>query len=167
VTNSDFFTENTTTSGAVSFIEPHKPQPQYASFGRRFIAYLLDSLFIATATFVVSTLIAKQIDWAKIGPEALLAYLWLLFGFYFTATLGYFTLMTAGKSGATIGKRLLGIKVTLADGSEVPYGRALARTIGYHISTLFLYIGFLIALIDKRHQTFHDKIVNTVVVVID
>lgn len=154
-------------SGAFSFAEPESPKPEYASFGRRLIAFALDYIFLATVTFVVQTLIYEQIDWNKAGPEVILASVWLTVGFYFTATIGYFTLMTAGKSGATIGKSLLGIKVICTETSEISYGKALVRTISSYLSAMFLYVGFLIAIIDKRNQTFHDKIAGTVVVEID
>jgi len=166
VTNSDLI-KPPADSGAHSFAEPGTRKPRYASFSRRFTAYALDNLFLAVLTFVVMTQAMGEDGFASIGVDAFLAFSWLFYGFYTTAFIGYFTLMTAGSSGATIGKRLLGIKVTLTDGSDVTYGRALTRTISYYISAFFLYIGFLIALIDKRHQTFHDKITGTVVVEID
>ncbi len=166
MTNSNLI-ESPAGSGALSFAEPGNRHPQYASFSRRFLAYALDNLFLAILTFVVMTQAMGENDSASIRLDTCLAFFWLFYGFYTTAFLGYFTLMTAGTGGATIGKRLLGIKVTLTDGRDVTYGRALARSIGYYISTIFLYIGFLIAIIDKRHQTFHDKITGTVVVEID
>lgn len=88
---------------------------------------------------------------------------WLAFWFYNIVFIGYFTL-SQGLSGQTFGKYLLGIQVVMADGAPISIGRALARTIGYYISGLFLYAGFIISLFDKRRQTFHDKIAGTVVV---
>jgi uncharacterized RDD family membrane protein YckC len=38
------------------------------------------------------------------------------------------------------------------------------RYIGYFLSALPLYLGFLWALWDRRHQGFHDKLAGTTVV---
>ena len=48
----------------------------------------------------------------------------------------YFTLLT-GEGGQTLGKKVLGIRVLAADGSDIGFGRALLRTLGYFISVFF------------------------------
>jgi uncharacterized RDD family membrane protein YckC len=42
--------------------------------------------------------------------------------------------------------------------------QAILRYIGYWISGLALCIGYLWALVDSRHQIWHDKIAGTVVI---
>ncbi|VAX20213.1 hypothetical protein MNBD_NITROSPINAE04-1750 [hydrothermal vent metagenome] len=155
---------------------PEKPivvdEIKYASFSRRFTAYTLDSLLLFVVTFVIIVLAIKisgsQMD--VLDPinilEKLDVIIWLVIAFNTIASVGYFTIMI-GSGGMTIGKRLVGIKVIAQDGSEVSYIKAFIRYIGYFVSAFFLYIGFLLALIDSRHQTFHDKIAGTVVVEID
>jgi uncharacterized RDD family membrane protein YckC len=68
------------------------------------------------------------------------------------------------ESGQTPGKKLLRIKVIVADGGSLGWGRALLRTIGYGISALPLGLGYLWALWDGKGQAWHDKIAGTCVV---
>ncbi len=67
--------------------------------------------------------------------------------------------------GATPGKMLMGLRVVaVADGGPLSIKRAVLRYIGYFLSALPLYLGFLWALWDRRRQGFHDKIAGTTVV---
>ena len=136
----------------------------YASFTRRFSAYTLDNILIVFITATAAVSILGERDAALFqSPDDLSTAFWLVYGFYTFASIGYFTILISG-GGQTVGKWLLGIKVTLPDGEQVSTGRALVRCIGYYISGVFLYIGFLVSLIDPRRQAFHDKIAGTVVV---
>jgi uncharacterized RDD family membrane protein YckC len=65
----------------------------------------------------------------------------------------------------TPGKLLLGCQVVDADtGEPITYRQGIIRYVGYFVSIMSLFIGFLWMIWDKRHQTFHDKMANTVVV---
>jgi uncharacterized RDD family membrane protein YckC len=77
--------------------------------------------------------------------------------FYF----GYFW----SKSGQSIGMKLMNIKVVKTDNSPISFlSAALRGTVGYWISGLILWLGFIWILIDKDKQGWHDKIFNTYVV---
>jgi uncharacterized RDD family membrane protein YckC len=67
-------------------------------------------------------------------------------------------------SGQTPGKMAVGIKVVDVSGNEAGYLRSLFRAIGYYISSALFMAGFLWSLLDRRRQTWHDKIAGTVVV---
>src|SRR4030042_2832480 len=71
-----------------------------------------------------------------------------------------------GKTGGTIGKHILGIKVVKTENMEViGMGTALLReTIGKSLSGIILNIGYLMILWDKRKQALHDKVVDTIVI---
>ena len=67
-----------------------------------------------------------------------------------------------GRDGATIGKRLLGLKVLDQTGSPIGFGRAFLRELCKGtISSWVCYLGLLWMLWDKEKQTWHDKILNT------
>lgn len=68
-----------------------------------------------------------------------------------------------GLWGGTIGKLMLGIRVRRKDGGKINFGVAFVRFIGRIVSTLIFMLGFLLAFFDKKHQTLHDKIANTLV----
>jgi uncharacterized RDD family membrane protein YckC len=77
----------------------------------------------------------------------------------------YHTLMV-GKSGQTIGKRVAGVRVIDANnGGVIGNGRAFGRYLFQSlISGNVCFLGYLWMLWDERKQTWHDKVVNSIVV---
>jgi uncharacterized RDD family membrane protein YckC len=67
-------------------------------------------------------------------------------------------------AGQTLGMRFQGLRVVRTDGSRLGWVRALIREIGYLISAVFLFLGFLWILVDNRRQGWHDKLAGTLVV---
>jgi uncharacterized RDD family membrane protein YckC len=135
---------------------------RYASFFRRFSAYFLDNLLIAAFTCFVTAVTLGDITTAFSDFDRLLFLVELVYGLHSAAFLGYFTI-TTGSSGQTVGKHLMGIKVSLDNGGEIGYPRALVRSLGYFVSGFFVYLGFLFAIFSKKSQAFHDLISGTVV----
>ncbi len=77
--------------------------------------------------------------------------------------LSYLVGMTA--SGATVGKKVFGLKVVTEKGNPPGWGRAFLRMgPGYAISNLFLGLGFIWVALDAQKQGWHDKIAGTFVV---
>ena len=79
----------------------------------------------------------------------------------------YFSFLESSESQATLGKRLMNLKVTDLDGRPINLVRASARHLvkmSYSLVYSFLpflpllFIGYLIALFNTRHQTLHDII---------
>ena len=69
------------------------------------------------------------------------------------------------KTGQTVGRRLMGIKVVdMRTGGTLSIGRALGRYLFAQIVSGFMYIGYLWMLWDDNSQTLHDKVVDAVVV---
>ena len=64
----------------------------------------------------------------------------------------------------TLGQALLGLRVLRTDGRPLTLGPAVRRVLGYYVSFLALFIGFLWVLVDDRRQGWHDKIADTVVI---
>lgn len=78
-------------------------------------------------------------------------------------SLVYYVGMTA--YGATIGKKVFGLKVVKPDGTPPGFGRALLRqTVGYWVSGAVFYLGFIWVALDEHKQGWHDKIAGTYVV---
>ena len=65
--------------------------------------------------------------------------------------------------GQTPGKWLMGIKVVGADGGRVTVWRALLRLVGYLVSALPFYLGFL-SVLGPRRLSWHDRFAHTEVV---
>lgn len=135
---------------------PATSSPALASFGQRFVAFLIDGLFV-TIAYVAFVTCAGVIA-ATNGDLGLL--LGLLTPF---TSIFYYTYFHAS-SGQTPGKKLLRIKVVSTDGSPISTGQAIGRCFGYGISSLFLSMGYLWILIDQKNQAWHDKITGTYVI---
>jgi uncharacterized RDD family membrane protein YckC/Flp pilus assembly protein TadD len=133
---------------------------QYANFGRRLAANIID--------FLILILIIKGI-----GSSLNLNLLFIevtqtndLFArvLGFLIPLAFSVLFWVNFEGATPGKRFLGIKVVKESGEALNYPTALIRYIGYCISAIPLFFGYLWMLWDKKRQTWHDKLAKTVVI---
>ncbi len=66
--------------------------------------------------------------------------------------------------GFTPGKFLLGLKIVRQDGRKLGLGRAIIRFIGYWISAIPLFLGFIWIIFDRRREGWHDKLANTHVI---
>ena len=82
----------------------------------------------------------------------------------FVATLVYFGKLGGGR-GQTLGQQALGIRmVDAATSQPIGAGRAIGRYFATILSGLLCYLGYFWMLWDPQKQTWHDKIVNSVVI---
>jgi uncharacterized RDD family membrane protein YckC len=126
----------------------------YGGFWIRFLAYLVDSVIVFMLIIVVGGALAFLGEaGALLIPAACLGIPVL-----------YWALMQSSPRQATLGKALLGLKVTDASGGRLALPRALAREVCKYISAAPLLIGFLLAGFTKRKQALHDFFVATTVV---
>ncbi len=142
------------------------PGVAYASGGSRLVAYIVDYFLIWILVIVVSlvlgSVMAAGASADSGGAVATGALVWFLA--LFVITLGYFPWFWA-RGGATPGMRLLHIRVVReVDGGALTGGQAVMRLIGYWVSAVVFYLGFIWILIDAHKQGWHDKIANTVVI---
>lgn len=75
-----------------------------------------------------------------------------------------YSVVFVGWRGQTPGKILLRLKIIRVDGGEVDYVAAFIRWIGYWISTVTLYIGFIMAAFTTNKRALHDMIAGTRVI---
>ena len=128
---------------------PSGPSGPRASFGRRFVAVIVDSVILAVVYGI----------FYAIGDVALAYIGSLLIG------LAYFVFFEGGSRGQTPGKMALGIRVVdFSTGGPIGYGRGALRYIGRLVSQLVCFLGYLWMLWDREKQTWHDKFANSVVV---
>jgi uncharacterized RDD family membrane protein YckC len=76
----------------------------------------------------------------------------------------YWAQMESSPWQATLGKKLLGLKVTDLRGRRISFPRATGRHFAKNISALILLIGFLMAGFTEKKQTLHDMIARCLVV---
>lgn len=130
---------------------------EYASIGSRFVASLVDGLIIGVPIGFVGGFVTSTLG-EDIAP--LLNFLLQMGG-----SVGYFVWYQA-KTGQTIGKKMMHIRVVNAmDGQTPSMGTlALREIVGKFVSSAILMIGYLWAFRDPRKQALHDKIANTLVI---
>ena len=141
---------------------------QYAGFWKRFLAALIDLLLVAVAWFVTAficgflygVVVGEEPDDPAVNALSLVAW-------GATAILGwlYYALMESSAKQATLGKMALGIVVTDGQGRRMLFGRATGRYFGRILSSIILYIGFIIIAFTERKQGLHDMIADCLVVV--
>lgn len=119
-----------------------------AGFGERFVAYLIDFIILGIVGVIINVIFAP----------AVVIILDLVVGIGYDA---YFWTTT----GQTPGKMAMGLKVVRADGGQLlDGGGAILRYIGYIISGIPIFLGFLWVLWDPKHEAWHDKIASTKVI---
>lgn len=135
--------------------------PQYfAAFDQRLLASAIDYFFLMLAYVFVVLLIYIFIDTKifRIGTAlGLLALVPL-------AKLIYSSFAESSIKQATIGKRLLDIKVTDMMGNRIDLSTAFGRNVAKIISVLPLFFGYLYSFLNKKQQCLHDLIVGTLVI---
>ena len=144
----------------------------YAGFWLRFVAYLIDVvviwivflpiyLILAAALGLNMGSIAQNPDAAALGSTV-----GILLGVEFLAVAGvwiYYALMESSGWQATIGKKVLGLRVTDLNGDKITFGRASGRFFGKLISSMILMIGYLMAGFTEKKQALHDMLASCLV----
>lgn len=133
-------------------------------FGRRLAATLIDAVFVWVMGLLLGTAVGVAgllLDMFTPNRPAPLDALIVASGLVFSVA--YFVAAWA-RSGQTIGKMFLGIKVVGSDGAPLSWGAAVLRYIGYIVNALVLSLGFLWIVFDAKRQGWHDKIARSYVV---
>ncbi len=135
--------------------------PQYfATLDSRLLAIAID-YFLIFGIYAVLTLLAFFVVEARVLKIAIaLAGLAIIP----IARTIYAIFTEAGPAQATLGKRLLGLKVCDEQGMRLAFSRSLLRNLMKWLSTFSLGIGYLYGFFDKKQQCLHDKLARTMVV---
>lgn len=139
---------------------------QYAGFGIRFVALIIDAIIIAIISGILGGILgafgAIVSQGSDMGVLLISAISQIL---SFVVTYAYYVGMLVYHDGATIGKMLVHIKVVSVDGQQLTLGKALIReTIGKWISSIVLLLGYITVAFDTKKQGWHDKIAGTYVI---
>lgn len=142
----------------------HVLQGRSAGFVTRMLALLVDLAFVAVILAVggwLSVLVDLLLQQLGIHPRISASAIYL----YLTPFIigSYFVVMWA-LAGRTVGKWFMGLKIVAADGHPPRIGQSILRFVGYAVSALGLWIGFVWVIIDDERQGWHDHIATTWVV---
>jgi uncharacterized RDD family membrane protein YckC len=145
-------------AGAAPHVVVARTMDHYAGFGRRLVAYFIDSIVLMLAMWPISAMMS-----ANLTPKGTIVVSiigWAAMLLIFIA----FSAMESSGVQATPGKMLLGIVVTDNDGQRLSFARALGRNFAKIISLLAFGIGFLLIALNARGQGLHDLLAGTFVV---
>jgi uncharacterized RDD family membrane protein YckC len=137
---------------------------QPAGFFSRFEAFIIDLILLSLSGVIAAWVIRQIISffqlklfWDRLPvvlPITFFSTVYvLLYVLFFWTLLGY-----------TPGKMLLGLKIVRRGGQRLTLGRSLLRFIGYWVSAIPLFLGFLWIIFDRRRQGWHDKLADTQVI---
>jgi uncharacterized RDD family membrane protein YckC len=131
----------------------------------RLVALIIDGIILGIVAWVIQTFV--------LIPLVFTGAFWFVWGTYLVLPfiLGilavlYFTFLEASMWSASLGKKIIGLKVQLVKGGNVPFDKALIRNIS-KIHPLLLLLDWIVAVVtpgpDPR-QKYSDRIAGTTVV---
>ncbi len=127
------------------------------SFWKRLMAFIIDEVLLFIGLFILF-FILETAGVKSGGVEKII--FWILSIVY--------NVIFLQKWGATIGKKLLKLRVVNTDYQPVAVGQILLReSVGKIYSSLLFNLGFLYVLKHPQRQAWHDKIAKTYVVEVD
>ena len=109
---------------------------QFASFGARLGARLIDTLIIIIPNMIIPIIPA-----------------WL-----------YWSLQQSVEDQSTVGQNSFGIKTLSLDGSKISFGQATGRFFGDFLNFLTVYIGYFMIFFNYKRQCLHDFLSGCIVV---
>lgn len=143
----------------------------YAGFWKRTAAYFIDSFVLMIVIGFLGAIfgVLGVFSMASMGdPSAFtaggLAFIGLFYVLEIVLMAGYFAVMHASSSQATLGKMAVGIKVTDENGQRISIARGIGRFFATIVSSLILLVGYLMAAFTDRKRALHDMIAGTLVV---
>lgn len=130
----------------------------FAGFWIRVLARVIDVVLVGGALITMEWFVRGEVFYYDTaGQEGF----WLLLGLL--AHWFYFAGMHSSEWQATLGKRLLGLRVTDSEGRRLSFARATGRYFAEYLSALILLIGYLMVAFTERKQGLHDLLANTFV----
>jgi uncharacterized RDD family membrane protein YckC len=157
--------------------------PNYASFWARLGGYLLDGLLYGMVLSIFAVP-AAILGWQSVkdctrttvrnntsiscsGNQLNGGYLAgaIVLGLIGIVVVGIIYFRALGHTGQTWGRKIVGVKVVDAKtGNVLGIGRAIGRQLAQAIVSGNCVLGYLWMLWDKEKQTWHDKIIGSIVV---
>jgi uncharacterized RDD family membrane protein YckC len=141
---------------------------RYGGFWIRFIAAIIDGVLLQVVIFPLSFIVgvvigiagaashatgmAAQLTSALIGGMLGLVGNWL-----------YEAIMESSTKQATVGKMIFNMKVTDLQSQRISFAQASGRHFAKYLSTLTIFIGYIMAGFSEKKQALHDMIAGTVV----
>ena len=142
----------------------HVLQGRTAGFVTRLIAYMMDVAILAGVIAVggwLAVLADNVLESMGLDTRVALAAIFL---FLIPLIIGSYFVFFWALTGRTIGKWFMGLKIIGRDNQKLSIGQALWRLIGYGVSAVVFWMGYLWVIIDDERQAWHDHMAKTWVI---
>ena len=128
----------------------------YVGFWARVLALILDCIIVTAPLFLVYLIIFifstnEVITILTISIVSIIVY-------------PVYEIIMVGKKGATLGKMVIRAKIVKANGEEIDMSSSALRFVGKIVSSLTLYIGYIMVAFTGKKQGLHDMIAKTYVI---
>ncbi|GLV55027.1 hypothetical protein KDH_18740 [Dictyobacter sp. S3.2.2.5] len=135
---------------------PYAPQAvsqERVGVGPRFLAVLIDGILIGIVTALITAILGTKQAVLGISVSGIIYIL-------------YFLILEATMGGATLGKKILGLRVVREDGAPISWNESIIRNLVRIIDLLptAYIIGAIVIWTSSQKQRLGDKIAHTVVV---
>ncbi|HOG91928.1 MAG TPA: RDD family protein [Smithella sp.] len=138
---------------------------QFAGFWKRAVAWSIDQIIgllgMLPIIFILGRLLIPTTGDVRYNEAQWNGLIWAV-GIIFTWI--YYALMESSSYQGTVGKMVLGIKVTDMNGNRIGFGKATGRHFGKIISGIILFAGFFMVASTKKRQGLHDIMAGCLVV---
>jgi uncharacterized RDD family membrane protein YckC len=140
----------------------------YGGFWIRFLAAILDGILVQVVVVPVSIMVGAVIGAAGFAvsmPSMGVRLVSMIVGgtLGFLASWLYEAILESSPRQATLGKMVLGLKVTDLAGNRISFARASGRHFAKYLSGAIFFVGYIIAGFTERKQALHDMIAGTLV----
>jgi uncharacterized RDD family membrane protein YckC len=126
----------------------------HPGFWLRFAAHLIDTVLVCIVVFVAAFVSGFAIAASGETDGDVLGGIGFIVGI--VGSWLYYALFESSPKQATPGKLACGFVVTDMNGERISFGKATGRYFGMIISTLILYIGFIMCAFTEKKQCLHD-----------
>ncbi|MFM8840163.1 MAG: RDD family protein [bacterium] len=141
---------------------------------KRVLAYIIDSMFMSIASIIILFVIGQGDGLSAIAEysggdvnqivEKILPVVQILTGIQLFVGILYFGVFQALSNGASLGKKLLHIRIVCIDGSEFSVINGVLRYVVNAISMQLCFLLGLVMFFTTYKQALHDLVVKTTVV---
>ena len=139
-------------------------QDRSAGSVTRMFAFLIDLVILALITTiggVLATLLDNAMTGMGLNPKVSMGAIYVLLVPFIWAS---YYVMFWSLTGRTVGKWFMGLKVINSDNHPPTVTKSFIRFLGYGISAIALWLGYLWVLIDEDRQAWHDHFAKTWVI---
>jgi uncharacterized RDD family membrane protein YckC len=134
---------------------------KYAGFWIRVVAWLIDYIIMLILALLVASVLVtifnteftSESDYDLFVQFTSIVSSWL-----------YFSVLESSSLQASLGKKAVGIKVVDKSMGKITYGQATSRFFGKMLSTITLFIGFIMIAFNKEKQGLHDALAGSYII---